>query len=181
MLADPVRREILRLTSMRPMTETQLAKKLSLAKPSVWHHLKILQSATLIKIEKIKPGKHGILEKYYKPQAALFIEDWEQLSLKLKRRFIPRKIQLLKGMLSAIEYAKGKKNELVEISSETMEELAEELAKKILDTAKEYEGQELTVDRDGGILQIEIYRKALEELAKKKKWRNIFSCNPSSV
>lgn len=181
MLADPVRSEILRLTTMRPMTETQLAKKLSLAKPSIWHHLKILQNATLIKIEKIKPGKHGILEKYYKPQAALFIEDWGQLSLKLKRRFIPRKIQLLKGMLSAIEYVKGKENEPIEISSETLEELAQELAKKILNAARKYEGQELAVDVDGEMLQIEIYTEALEELAKKKKWQNIFHHDSSNV
>jgi len=172
-LADPVRREIMRLTTLQPMTATQLAKKLVLAKPSMAHHLKILRNAMLIKIEKTKLGTHGILEKYYKPRASIFIEDWEKIPPQFKRYFLQAQMERLKGMLSVIQLLKAKQRERIELSSEMLEQLAEEIAKKIVVVANKYEKQELEIDRE--LLHITIYSETLEELATEKKWQSILA------
>jgi len=172
-LADPVRREIVRLTTLRPMTETQLAKKLALTKSSTAHHLKILRNAMLIKIEKTEVGKHGIVEKYYSPRSALFIEDWEKIPLNLKRYFLQGQMERLKGILSVIQLAREKRGEGIELTSEMLEELAEDMAKKIVVIAKRYEKQELSMNRE--MLHIKIYSETLEEIAREKKWQGILA------
>ena len=50
-LADPVRREILRLLNIKPQTSTQLAERLNLSKSTVGHHLMVLRRMKLIKIK----------------------------------------------------------------------------------------------------------------------------------
>jgi DNA-binding transcriptional ArsR family regulator len=47
-LADPTRREILRMLRRGPMTAGQLAEKFDISKPSMSHHFSILQNADLI-------------------------------------------------------------------------------------------------------------------------------------
>lgn len=47
-LADPTRREILRLLRRGPMTAGQLAEKFDISKPSMSHHFSILQNADLV-------------------------------------------------------------------------------------------------------------------------------------
>ncbi|MEM2875596.1 MAG: winged helix-turn-helix domain-containing protein, partial [Candidatus Bathyarchaeia archaeon] len=83
-IADPVRREMLRLISVQPQTETQLAKKLGLSKPSTWYHLQTLLKVGLIRIADTKVGSHGILEKYYEPTSTLFLEDFDRIPPKLR-------------------------------------------------------------------------------------------------
>jgi len=79
LLTDLVRREILRLIAVEPLTQTQLAEKMMLTEPSMSHHLQLLLKAGLIKIGHTTVGSHGILEKYYEPQ--------QNFSLKIGREF----------------------------------------------------------------------------------------------
>ncbi|MDH5691452.1 MAG: winged helix-turn-helix domain-containing protein, partial [Candidatus Bathyarchaeota archaeon] len=88
LLADLVRREILRLIAVEPLTQRQLAQKVMIAEPSMSYHLQLLRKAGLITIRSTEVGSHGILEKYYEPTAKLFIEDWENIPTDLRRHFI---------------------------------------------------------------------------------------------
>ena len=47
-LADPTRREILRLLRRGPLTAGQLAEKFDISKPSMSHHFSVLQEADLV-------------------------------------------------------------------------------------------------------------------------------------
>jgi ArsR family transcriptional regulator, arsenate/arsenite/antimonite-responsive transcriptional repressor len=51
-IADPVRREILRLLSQRTMAAGELAAHLPIGKPTLSHHLKVLREADLISSER---------------------------------------------------------------------------------------------------------------------------------
>src|SRR6266567_4096351 len=48
-LADPTRREILRLLSQKEMTAGELAKRFDMTKPSMSHHFTVLKEADLIR------------------------------------------------------------------------------------------------------------------------------------
>jgi len=47
-LADPTRREILRLLRKGPMTAGELAERFEISKPSMSHHFSVLQAADLV-------------------------------------------------------------------------------------------------------------------------------------
>jgi ArsR family transcriptional regulator, arsenate/arsenite/antimonite-responsive transcriptional repressor len=51
-IADPVRREILRLLSKRMMAAGELAAHFRIGKPTLSHHLKVLREADLISSER---------------------------------------------------------------------------------------------------------------------------------
>ena len=51
-LADPTRREILRILRKGPLTAGELADKFELSKPSMSHHFAVLQQADLIAARK---------------------------------------------------------------------------------------------------------------------------------
>jgi ArsR family transcriptional regulator, arsenate/arsenite/antimonite-responsive transcriptional repressor len=51
-LADPTRREILRILRKGPLTAGALADKFELSKPSMSHHFAVLQQADLIAARK---------------------------------------------------------------------------------------------------------------------------------
>ncbi|MFP3984864.1 MAG: ArsR/SmtB family transcription factor [Candidatus Bathyarchaeia archaeon] len=172
-LADPVRKEIVRLIAIRPMTETQLAKKLVLTKPSVNHHLKILRNTKLIKIEKTEVGTYGILEKYYKPTACLFIEDWEKIPPKMKKHFLQNQMERLRGIIAGMQLVKKKIVGQVELTSEAFEQLAQEMAKKTIVVAKRYAKQELGENQEN--LNIKILTETLKELSEEEKWQNILT------
>ena len=59
------------------------------------------------------------------------------------------------------------------MTSEMLEELAEDMAKKIVVIAKRYEKQELSMNRE--MLHIKIYSETLEEIAREKKWQGILA------
>jgi ArsR family transcriptional regulator, arsenate/arsenite/antimonite-responsive transcriptional repressor len=48
-LADPTRREILRLLGQSDMTAGELAQRFDMAKPSMSHHFSVLKEADLIR------------------------------------------------------------------------------------------------------------------------------------
>ena len=102
-LADPVRREILRLLNIKPQTSTQLAERLNLSKSTVGHHIAVLRRKKLIRIKWAKPGSHGILEKYYEPVALVLIEDYRKIPEEMKKYFLNIHMERLRGVFSTLQ------------------------------------------------------------------------------
>jgi len=171
-LADPVRREILRLISVKPLTETQLSGRLILTKPSTGHHLQVLRKSGLIKIGHTKVGSYGILEKFYEPKAKLFIEDWDKVPPELRRYFLFRYVERLRGMLSAFQLLAEKQGKTIEINSDQLMELAQEIARRIPTVGEKHERMNGHVDRE--MLIIRIYTETLKDIIAEKKWKDFF-------
>lgn len=173
LLADPVRREIIRQISTQPQTQNQLADKLELRPSSISHHLRVLRKAGFIKIEHSHVGTHGILEKYYEPTSNLFIEDYKKASVGLQKYFVHTNIERLRGMLSMLQILAEKRNKIIEISREELREMAQEIADRLPEVAKRYENAQTNTTRE--TLIIRIYSEALKSVMKKGKWRKIFA------
>ena len=101
LLADFMRTEILHLLGKSPMTETQLSEQLGLTKAAVGYHLHMLLDAGLIKINRVEPEKHGILQKFYSPTAVLFIVDPDHIPPDIQRYFVRAQKERLMGIFSA--------------------------------------------------------------------------------
>jgi DNA-binding transcriptional ArsR family regulator len=172
LLADPVRREIIRETSTHPQTQNQLADKLKLRPSSVSHHLKMLRKAGLIKIEHSKVGSHGILEKYYEPTSNLFIEDYKKAPASLQKYFVHTNIERLRGMLSMLQILAEKSNKNIEITKEELKDMAQEIANRLPVIAKKYENASPDATRE--TLNIRIYSEALKAIMKEDRWKKIF-------
>jgi len=171
-LADPVRREILRLISIKPLTETKLSGRLILSKPSMGHHLQVLRKAGLIRIGRTKVGSYGILEKFYEPTAKLFIEDWEKVPPELRRYFLFRYVERLRGMLSAFQLLAEKQGKSIEIDSDQLLELAQEVARRMPTVGEKHEKTKGRMDRE--MLIIKIYTETLKDIIAEEKWRDFF-------
>jgi len=172
-LADPVRREMLRLTAAQPQTETQLAEKLSLSKPSTGYHLQTLRKAGLIRIANTKVGPHGILEKYYEPTSTLFLEDFDKIPPELQRYFIHGHIERLRGMLSAFQIMGEAQRQALEITPDQLKELAQEIARRMTSIGEKYEQIEIEIGREN--LLIKIYSENLKSIMAEGKWRKFFT------
>ncbi len=172
-LADLVRKEILRLLAVQPLTETQLAGKLVLKKSSMAHHLTVLYKAGLIDVTRTKIDSYGILEKYYEATAKLFVVDWEAVPLELQRYFLDGHMERLRGMLSAFKLIAERHGKKVETTSEQLRELAYEVAKQMPTIAEKYGRMEKTTDRE--MLLIEIYSQSLKTVMNEPKWRLLFT------
>jgi len=173
LLADLVRREILRLISVEPLTQTQLAEKMLLTEPSISHHLQILRQARLIRVIRAEIGPHGILEKYYEPTAKLFIEDWEKTPLDQRRYFVHSHMERLRGMLSVFQLIAEKQGRNIDVSSEEIKELAQSIAGRISIVGEKYERTEVDMDRE--TLLVRIYSETLKIVMAESKWKNFFS------
>ena len=179
LLADLVRREILRLIAVEPLTQTQLAEKMKLSEPSVSHHLRLLRNAGLIKIKRSEIGSHGILEKFYEPTAKLFIEDWERIPPDLRRYFVHSHMERLRGMLSVFQLMAGEKGRNIEVSSDEIKELAQAIARRIAIVGEKYEQTKADMDRE--TLLIRIYSETLKAEMAEPKWQDFFSKIQSST
>ncbi|MEM2936064.1 MAG: helix-turn-helix domain-containing protein [Candidatus Bathyarchaeia archaeon] len=171
-LADPVRREMLRLIAAQPQTETQLAEKLSLSKPSTGYHLQTLLKAGLIRITSTKVGSHGILEKYYEPTSTLFLEDFDKIPPELQRYFIHGHIERLRGMLSAFQIMGEDQGQAIEITPDQLKELAQEIARRMTSIGENYEETETEIGREN--LLIKIYSETLKSIMAEGRWRRFF-------
>jgi DNA-binding transcriptional ArsR family regulator len=169
-LADPVRREILRQLRDKPQTQTQLAGKLNLTKPSMRHHLQLLRKARLIRIARTKVESHGILQKYYEPTSNLVIEDFEKTPPHLQKYFLQFHIERLRGMLSVFQLIGKKRGEPVKVTSDELKELAEEIATQMAKVGKRYEKTGATMNRE--TLLITIYSEALKEVMTGSRWKD---------
>ncbi len=173
LLADLVRREILRLVAVEPLTQTQLAEKMVLTEPSMSHHLQLLRKAGLVRIKRVKIDSHGILEKYYEPAAKLFLEDWERIPLDFRRYFVHSHMERLRGMLSVFQLILEEQGRNLEVSSEEIKELAQSIASHIAVVGEKYEKMKVNVDRE--TLLIRIYSQTLKTEMTASRWKDFFS------
>ncbi len=171
LLADPLRREIIREITNQPQTQSQLARKLKLSPSSTMHHLKKLREAGLIIIGRSEVGEYGIVEKYYEPTANLFLEDFEKTPLKLQKYFLHTNIERLRGMLSMLQILAEKKNKEIEITREEIKDMAQEIANRLPEVAKKYENTQTDATRE--TLNIRIYSEALKSIIKDSQWEEI--------
>ena len=171
-LADPVRREILRQLRHEPQTQTQLAGKLNLTKPSMKHHLQLLRKARLIRVARTKAESHGILQKFYEPTSNLFIEDFEKTPPHLQKYFLQFHIERLRGMLSVFQLIGKKRGEPIKVTSDELKELAQEIARQMAKVGKRYEKTGAAMNRE--TLLITIYSEALKEVMTENKWKDFF-------
>ena len=171
-LMDPVRREILRLLAIRPLTATQLAEKLGLTKSTVSHHIQVLKRAGLIRIKQTRLESHGILEKYYEPTALLFIEDYHKLPKGMRNYFLTVHMERLRGVLIAL-YLMGRKVRVPRLTRkpDLLRELAGEVLERMTELGAKYE-DELT-DMDGESLLVKIYGEALKSIMSRGAWRSL--------
>jgi len=151
------------------MTEKQLSNELGLTKAAVGYHLHLLLNAGLVEITKLEAEKHGILQKYYAPVAALFIIDTDNLPKDVKRFFIQTQIEHLRGMFIIFRIY----HHISEFSLENLEKLAlslliqlKEVAQKHLDDAP---------PKDPESFRVKIYSEAVARLTEQKEWRNTFA------
>jgi len=172
-LADPVRREILRQLRHEPQTQTQLARKLNLTKPSMRHHLQLLRKTRLVRIARTKAESHGILQKYYEPTSSLFIEDFEATPPHLQKYFLQFHLERLRGMLSVFQLIGKTRGEPIKVTSDELKELAQEIARQMSKVGKRYETTEATINRE--TLLITIYSEALKEIMTEDKWKDFFA------
>ncbi len=172
-LADPVRREILRQLGREPQTQTQLARKLNLTKPSINHHLRLLHKTRLIRIARTKVESHGIRQKYYEPTSSLFIEDFETTPPRLQKYFLQFHLERLRGMLSVFQIVGKTRGEPIKVTSDELKELAQEIARQMSKVGKRYETTEATINRE--TLLITIYSEALKEIMTEDKWKDFFA------
>lgn len=179
LLADLVRREILRLLAVTPLTQSQLAQKMMISEPSMSHHLHLLLKAGLIRVKYTKIGSHGIVERYYEPIAKLFLEDWEKIPLELRRYFVHSHMERLRGMLSVFQMMAENQGRNIEVSSEEVRELAQSIASRIAKVGQKYERLETNIDRE--TLLIRIYSEILKTEMAEDKWKSFFSKVKSSV
>ncbi len=158
LLGDLVRRQILRLVSEKPMTQKQLAERMSLKEPSVSHHLVRLSEARLIQVSHSEVGPYGILQKYYEPTARLFIEDWDSTPPELRRYFIHAHMERLRGMFSVFQLMEGDAERL-DFDGAEIEAMAELTAQRISKIADTYSLSDSKLDREN--LLIKIYSETL--------------------
>ena len=151
------------------MTATQLSRKLGLTKAAVGYHLHLLTEADMVHIEKVEAEKHGILQKYYSPAAALFIADLKKIPKDIKTYFIQNQVQLLRGFLSALKMA----NNIFKFSSGDMEKLAVALLDCLKRVGEKYV-EESAVGENAETIRVRIYAEALARLMRRKEWKRIF-------
>jgi DNA-binding transcriptional ArsR family regulator len=167
LLADFTRTEILRMLNKSSLTETQLSEELSLTKAAVGYLLHLLLNAGLICVEKVESEKHGILQKYYRPIAALFVVDPSKIPRDVQRHYIQIQIDHLIGILSTLKFSQ----EIPEISTKSLEELASAMLRELMVVGQRYVGE--TTTENGETLKIKIYAEAIKNLVKSERMLSI--------
>ncbi len=184
-LADPVRREIIRLLNIKPQTSSQLAERLNLSKSTVGHHIGVLRRKKLVKIKLAKPGSHGILEKYYEPVALVFIEDYDHIPEEQKKYFLSIHMERLRGVLSALQVVgdmasafqtiRNSWKQSVKIPSDfdLLSELGEESMRYVTQVGEKYE--DTMTDLDSETFLTKIYSEALRAIITSGVWGKVFA------
>ena len=167
LLADFTRAEVIRLLSRRSMTGKQLSDELGLTKAAVGYHLHRLLDAELIEIIKLEPEKHGILQKYYTPIAALFIIDIDNVPKNAKRFFIQTQIEHLRGMLIFFRLH----HHISKFSSEELEKVAMALLEQLKEVGQKHLNDEYPEDPES--FRVKIYSEAVAKLTEQEEWRNL--------
>jgi DNA-binding transcriptional ArsR family regulator len=160
-LVNPMRREIVRLLSDRPMTESELAKRLDLSDPSVCHHLKILGDSGFVRIARKEIESHGIIQKFYETNALAYFIDTEEMPVGVVRYFMPISLERARGILAALNVVTDRYEH---VSMVELEVFAKTLASTIAQIASRYSGRQ---SEDGEQLIGRIYRDAISYMTDK--------------
>lgn len=171
-LADPVRREILRLLRHEPQTQTQLARALNISKPTMKYHIQLLQQSKLVKIAFMQVESHGINQKYFEPTSSIFIEDFEKTPQNIQKYFLQLHIERLRGMLSVFQLIGTKRGDPITVSSQELKDLAYEIAQQLTKVGKKYETNQKPLNRE--TLLVTIYSEALNRVMTETKWKTFF-------
>lgn len=134
-LVDPMRREILRLLSGRPMTQNILAETLGLSNSSVAHHLKLLAGAGLVMVAREERELHGILQKFYETTSLAYFVDTRKLSLDIERYYMSNNLERARGILAALNMTR---KQAVVVPTKDLEEFSRVLASAIAEVAPQY-------------------------------------------
>ena len=160
-LVDPMRREITRLLAHREMTEKELAENLGLSDPAVGHHLGILRKSGMIRIAKRKIEKHGIIQKFYRANALVYLVDPRDMPLEIERYFMPRSLERVRGIVAAITAINDKPER---ISTSELESFAKIMTTAILRAAPKHSKRS---DLDSEELMSMIYQEAFSRLLRR--------------
>jgi predicted transcriptional regulator len=150
-LVDPMRREILRLLSGKPMTQNELAETLGLSNPSVAHHLKLLLDIGLVGVQREEKELHGIMQKFYETTSLAYFVDTRKLPLDIQRYFMPTNVERVRGILVALNATKGQASL---VPAKDLEEFAVTMASTIAQIARKYEKFK-TLDREEVIAKVQ--------------------------
>lgn len=138
-LVDPMRRAILELLRVKPMTQANLAQELGLSGASLNYHMKMLRSKKLVVIVRRESEIHGIMQKFFAPAAYLFIYDLDSLPKNIARYFYPVSLERTRAIISTM---------LVEHSRfpipppDVLSTLSEKISREMVMAAKKYQVQE---------------------------------------
>ena len=136
LIFDPIRREMLRLLSRRPLTEKGLSDAIGISPPSIHHHLKALTRGELISIVRKEAGAHGIVQKWYTSNAQAYIVDRDNLRDSIRRYFMPMDIERARGITATLSLLQGN----VAPSTRQMESLTRRVCTALCETAQRYKG-----------------------------------------
>jgi DNA-binding transcriptional ArsR family regulator len=118
-LADDVRHRIVALLRERAATTTELAEAVGLAKGTIAHHLKVLESAGLVRVVRTRRVR-ALTESYYGRVARLFVikstDEVGHVRVRLSpehARAFQKLIEKLAREIAAAAASKGEEYELV--------------------------------------------------------------------
>jgi DNA-binding transcriptional ArsR family regulator len=118
-LADDARRRIVAVLRERAATTTELAEDVGLAKGTVAHHLKVLETAGLVRVVRTRRVR-ALTESFYGRVARLFVikstDDYSQLRVRLSpadAATFQRRLEKLVRDVQAAAAAKGEEYELM--------------------------------------------------------------------
>jgi DNA-binding transcriptional ArsR family regulator len=118
-LADDVRHRIVALLRERAATTTELAEAVGLAKGTVAHHLKVLETAGLVRVVRTRRVR-ALTESYYGRVARLFVikssDEVGHVRVRLSpehARAFQKRIEKLAREIAAAAASKGEEYELV--------------------------------------------------------------------
>ena len=157
-LVDPMRRAILELLRIEPLTQAKLSGELGLSSPSLSYHMKALKSARLVVVAKREKESHGIMQKFFLPVAYLFVYDLDRLPKDIGRYFYPVSLERTRGMVSALIRRSSKP--VIEPTPEAINRLSEKISESLVAIAKKYRSVEVEPGSEEIIYKI--YADAIE-------------------
>ncbi len=159
-LIDPIRREILRLLAAEPLSGAGLAKTLGLSPPSVSHQLTALRKGGFVSVARRVEGDHGIVQKFYRPSAQVYVTDKRALPLSIVRYFTPYHVERARGMVAGL----GLFRDGFRLTSRALEKAAWDFSSCLVEAAQKHTG--MTTYADPEFLVCRLYRHALEDLVR---------------
>jgi DNA-binding transcriptional ArsR family regulator len=141
-LVDPMRRAILDLLRIKPMTQAQLAKELGLSGASLNYHMQILRSKKLVVFVKRELERHKIVQKFYSSSAYLFVYDLDSLPKHIARYFYPVSLERARGVISTLKLTRS--SQFKNSDPVMIDDASRRLSEAVLQVARKFDGKEAT-------------------------------------